>query len=238
MKKALSGKILNIKNVAKETYELSFKSDLEKIDAGQFLSILCPPKTLRRPFGVYDFENGILKVLFRLKGDGTNYLRNLKEGDIIKFNAPLGHGFEIKGKKALLIGAGIGVAPLVYLNKKLKEQNIETKLICGFKEKEEAIEGCDFIKIGGTIIDEVEKNIKEFTPDIIYCCAPQIVLKLVSEIAIKHNIEVQVAMEKVMACGIGVCRGCIIQVKTKEGIENRSICGDGPVFRGDEVIWE
>ena len=238
LKKIHKGQITKIENICRDTYLLSFKSDLKEIEPGQFLSILCPPKTLRRPFGVYDFQDGILSVLFRLRGDGTNYLKNLKVGDAINFNAPLGHGFKIKKEKSLLIGAGIGVAPLIYLNKCLKEMNIETKLISGFKEESEVIEGSDYVRIGGTIIDDVEKFILEFNPKVIYCCAPQIVLKLVSEIGIRHNVEIQVAMEKVMACGIGVCRGCVIQVKNNDNIENRTICGDGPVFLGSEVVWD
>lgn len=238
MKKILKGTIKDNRKISKDTFKLTIKSELENINPGQFLSILCPPKTLRRPFGVYDFENGLLSILFRLRGEGTNYLKNLKIGDEINFNAPLGNGFIEKNKKAILIGAGIGVAPLIYLNKKLKGRNIETKLICGFKSDDEIIEGCDYVKIGGTIVDEVEKFIDEFKPEIIYCCAPQIVLKLVSDIAKKHNTEIQVAMEKIMACGIGVCRGCVIKIKTENGIENRTICKDGPVFLGSEVIWE
>lgn len=238
MKKNLKGIIKDNKKIAKDTFKLTFESELSQIEPGQFLSILCPPKTLRRPFGVYDFNNGTVSILFRLRGEGTNYLKNLKIGDEISFNAPLGNGFKIKNKKALLIGAGIGVAPLIYLNKKLKEQGIETKLICGFKTEDEVIEDCDYIKIGGTIIDEIEGFIKDFKPEIIYTCAPQIVLKLASEISKKHNIEIQVALERVMACGIGVCRGCVIKIKTEEGIENRTVCHDGPVFLGSEVVWE
>ena len=64
-----------------------------------------------------------------------------------------------------------------------------------------------------------------------------IVLELVSKIAQKHNIEAQVAMEKIMACSIGVCRGCVIQIKKEGEIKNATICHDGPVFKGDEVVW-
>ena len=80
---------------------------------------------------------------------------------------------------------------VIYLNKNLKAKGIETKLICGFKTDDEIIEGCDYIKIGGTIVDEVEKFISEFRPEIIYCCAPQIVLKLVYQITKKYNIEIE-----------------------------------------------
>lgn len=63
-------------------------------------------------------------------------------------------------------------------------------------------------------------------------------LQLVCELAGKNNIKAEIAMEKVMACGIGVCRGCVIKLNKNDGVKNASVCADGPVFNGSEVIWE
>lgn len=238
MKKVLEGEITNIQKECKDVYRLEFKSALDRILPGQFLSILCPPKILRRPLGVVDFKDGILTVLFKIRGGGTKYLKNLKIGDKISFNAPLGQPFFMSGKKALLIGAGIGLAPLFYLNKELKSRGAQTRLMSGFNTDDEAIKGCDYVKIGGTILDDIPKIIEEFKPEVIYCCAPYIVLKNVAQIGEKYGILTYVALERVMACGIGVCRSCIIKVKKEDKIENRSICQDGPVFLGSEVVWE
>ncbi len=238
MKKLHKGIVTNIEKISKNTYKLEFQTGLEKVQSGQFVSILCPPTILRRPFGIANFEDGKITIMFRMRGKGTNFLSQLKTGDEIEFNAPTGRGFlENKGKKALLIGAGIGIAPLFFLNKNLKEKNIETKLICGFNTDDEVIKGCDYVKVGGSILDDLEKIIDEYKPDIAYSCAPHIVMKLASEICEAKNLPLQVAMEKTMACGIGVCRSCVIKIKTPNGIENRTICADGPVFWGSEVVW-
>ena len=191
-----------------------------------------------------DFVEGIITVIFKVKGDGTNYLKSLKIGDTIDFLAPLGNTFTLPeaGKKAfqraLLIGAGIGIAPMLYLKKTLQQKGVETFLISGFKDEKEAVKGSDKTVIGGSVLDNIQNLVDEFKPDIIYSCGPKIVLQLVCELAGKNNIKAEIAMEKVMACGIGVCRGCVIKLNKNDGVKNASVCADGPVFNGSEVIWE
>lgn len=240
MKKNHKGKILNIETVAKDTVKIQFTTELEDILPGQFVSILIPNKTLRRPFSVADFTKGVITVFFKVKGDGTNYLKSLKTGDIIDYLAPLGNTFSFaaSGEKALLIGAGIGIAPMLYLNKTLLQNGAETFLISGFRNEEEVIEGSDRTIIGGSVLDNIQEVIDEFKPEIIYSCGPKIVLQMVCDIAKRNGIKAEIAMEKVMACGIGVCRGCVIKLNSEEGVKNASVCADGPVFNGAEVIWE
>jgi len=278
MKKNLKGKVLNIECVAKDTVKLQFSTPLKEICPGQFVSILIPNKTLRRPFSVADFavretpfanrlsetcepaiiqeadfavrgsslagDGGAITVLFKLKGDGTNYLKSLKIGDTIDYLAPLGNCFTLPktNEKALLIGAGIGIAPMLYLKKVLAQNGVQNLLISGFKDEAEVVEGSDRTVIGGSVLDNIQNLIDEYKPDIIYSCGPKIVLQLVCALAERNGLKAEIAMEKVMACGIGVCRGCVIKVKDAlkgEGaVKNASVCADGPVFRGSEVIWE
>lgn len=177
--------------------------------------------------------------MIKLKGEGTKYLSSLKEGDEINFIAPLGNCFEFfKDKNALLVGAGIGIAPMLFLKKEMNKRNINNYLISGFKADEEVIEGSDETIVGGSVLDNIEKIIKEKNIDVIYSCGPIIVLKMLSQIAKKLNIPCYVAMEKVMACSIGVCRGCIIKLVRDNKIDNFSVCKDGPVFKGEEVLWD
>ncbi len=237
------GKIFNIKQIAKETFRLTVKSNLKTAHSGQFVSILCNNKTLRRPFSISDFEKiseneSLLTILFKTKGEGTGFLKNLKIDDEIDFLAPLGNGFDIKDKNSLLVGAGIGIAPMLFLKKELNQKNIKNFLLAGFKDENEVIAGYDDVKIKGSVVDDIEKIIKEKNIEIIYACGPYVVLKLISEIAKKLNIQCQVAMEKVMACGIGVCRGCVIKTIKNNKQTTSSICKDGPVFLSNEIIWE
>lgn len=248
MKKNHIGTIEEVKKINQSVYSIKFSSKtLKDITPGEYVSILCDGLTLRRPFSVADFSNGSLTVLMKMRGKGTQYIANLKSGDNIEFSAPLGNTFEIQNKKTLLIGAGIGVAPLFYLNKKLKETGAKTYLAAGFLSKSDildTIEKFDFVSTDdgsngnkGSICDYLEQLIKEFKPEKIVSCAPHPVLKIIAQTAEKHGLECEVAMEKVMACGIGICRGCVIQVKKNGKVQNATVCKDGPVFKGEEVVW-
>ncbi|MFA6989204.1 MAG: FAD-binding oxidoreductase [Candidatus Gastranaerophilaceae bacterium] len=245
MKKNHNGTIKNIKEINKNVYSLEFSTPtLDNILPGEYMSILCHELTLRRPFSVMNFEDGRITVLFKKKGKGTQYIANLKVGDNIEFSAPLGNTFKIENKKTLLVGAGIGVAPLFYMNKKLKETGAETFFAAGFLNKPDIIGEFDFVSTDdgsngykGSICDFVEKIIEDFNPEKIVSCAPHPVLKFIAQTAQKNGIESEVAMEKIMACGIGVCRGCVIQIKKDGKIQNATVCKDGPVFKGEEVVW-
>lgn len=241
------GQIKNIEQVNKSVYSVEFSSPtLTNIKPGEYVSILCEGLTLRRPFSIADFENNTITILIKRRGKGTEYLSNLKVGNNIEFSAPLGNTFKIEHKKTLLIGAGIGVAPLFYLNKELKTIGAETYFAAGFLNNNDIINESilDFVATDdgsngnkGSICDYLEQLLKEFKPEKIVSCAPHPVLKFIAQIAQKYNIECEVAMEKVMACGIGVCRGCVIQVKKDNEIQNKTVCKDGPVFNAAEVVW-
>lgn len=247
MKKNHLGTIKEIKEINKDVYSIEiFAPTLENILPGEYISILCEGLTLRRPFSVANFENNTITVLMKKRGKGTQYISNLKVNDSIDFLAPLGNSFKIENKKILLIGAGIGVAPLFYLDKKLKETGAQTYFAAGFLNKESIINifTPDFVSTDdgsngnkGSICDYLEKIIEDFQPEKIVSCAPHPVLKFVAELAQKNGIECEVCMEKVMACGIGVCRGCVIQIKKDDKIKNATVCKDGPVFNGAEVVW-
>ena len=245
MKKNHIGKITNIQKINEQVYSIEFSSPtLEKIVPGEYISILCDGLTLRRPFSVANFENNTVTVLFKMRGKGTQYMSNLKVGDKIEFSAPLGNTFKLENKKKLLIGAGIGVAPLLYLNKELKKLGAETYFAAGFLTKEDILGKFDFVTTDdgttdnkGSICDFLKLLIAGVNPEKIVCCAPHPVLKLIATEAAKKGIDCEVCMEKVMACGIGVCRGCVIQIEKDGKIQNATVCKDGPVFAGKEVVW-
>ncbi len=242
-----TGKIKEIKEINRDIYCVKiFVPKLKDIQPGQYISILCKGLTFRRPFSVADFENNTITILIKKRGKGTELITNLKSEDTLELSAPLGNKFSIENKKTLLVGAGIGVAPLIYLNKKLKNLGSKTFFAAGFQSKSDIIEivPYDFISTDdgtnkniGSICDYLEEIIKDFLPDKIVSCAPRPVLKIVAETAEKYDIQCDVCMEKVMACGIGVCRGCAIKIKQGDEIVNKTVCKDGPVFNGMEVIW-
>lgn len=245
MKKNHTGIIKNIREISNNVYSVDiFSKTLDNIEPGEYISIFCEKLTLRRPFSISDFENNTITILIKKRGKGTEYLSNLKVGDEVEFSAPLGNTFKIEKKKTLLVGAGIGVAPLFYLNKKLKKIGTETFFAAGFLNKSDIIGEFGFVSTDdgsngnkGSICDYIEQLIKSFMPEKIVACAPYPVLKFIAEMAKEHSIECEVAMEKVMACGIGICRGCVIKVKKDGKNKNATVCKDGPVFNAAEVIW-
>jgi dihydroorotate dehydrogenase electron transfer subunit len=244
-KKNHTGIIENIKQINSQVYSIEFSSPtLIDIQPGQYVSILCDGLTLRRPFSVADFSDGKVTVLFKQKGKGTEYISHLQIGDKIEFSAPLGNTFSIDNKKTLLIGAGIGVAPLFYLKKQLEQSGAKTFFAAGFLSKEDILGDFNFVSTDdgsfgekGSICEYLEKLIQDFAPERIVSCAPSAVLRIIAETARKHKIDSEIAMEKVMACGIGVCRGCVIEVRRDGRVQNATVCKDGPVFKGEEVVW-
>ena len=248
VKKIYKAKVSEIKQVAATSYFIEIQADtLIDVNAGQFISIYCDGLTLRRPFSVFSNNNGKIGILFKERGKGTKYIKSLKVGDSIDIIGPLGNSFNIKNKKALLVGAGIGVAPISYLKEKLDEKGIENYFVCGFQNKEEIPSSVKIDKIctddgsygeAGSVLNYLQWLIESYNPEVIYACGPYIVLKNIAQLGIKNGIETQVAMEKVMACGIGVCRGCVINLKKGGQIVNATVCKDGPVFDGSEVVWQ
>lgn len=240
MKKEFKGIINSIEKVSCDSYKITISSDLKDAKAGQFISVLCPNKTLRRPFSISDFDKDkkLLNIIFKLRGEGTNYLKNLKINDEINFIAPLGNGFEIINKNSLLVGAGIGIAPMLFLKKEMDKKNIKNYLITGFKAKNEIIRGSDENVIGGSVLDNIEQLIKEKNIELVYSCGPLIVLKKLSKICSDLNIDCYVALERIMACSIGVCRGCVVKTYKEKEMVYKSVCKDGPVFKGSELVWD
>lgn len=247
MKKIYKAKVNKIERVSVSSHFIEIECENPvKVNAGQFVSIYCDGLTLRRPFSVYSNNDGKIGILFKERGKGTKYIKSLKVGDLIDIAGPFGNTFNIQNKKSLIVGAGIGAAPMSYLKEKLDEQNIENYYIAGFLNKDEVPKGMKIDKVctddgsygeKGSVVNFLGVLINEYKPDVIYACGPQIVLKLIAELAEKYGIETQVAMEKVMACGIGVCRGCVIDIKKDGKVINATVCKDGPVFMGSEVVW-
>ena len=140
MKKIYKAKVNKIEQVSATSHYIEIECDAPvKVEAGQFISIYCDGLTLRRPFSIYSNNDGKIGVLFKERGKGTQYIKSLKVGDFIDIAGPFGNTFDIQNKKSLLIGAGIGAAPMAYLKEKLDEQGIENYYAAGFLNKDDSI---------------------------------------------------------------------------------------------------
>ena len=193
---------------------------------------------LGRPISVYDYEDGVLSLLYQPVGRGTKQLTNLVAGQEAEVQGPLGYGFPLDEGDAVLIGGGVGIAPLYYLSKALKKADPERKVTVhlGFREqaamKDVFAAVCDelVLNIGGYVTDDVD-----FDPNgkTYYACGPTPMMAAGAKKAEATGAKFYVSLEERMACGVGACLGCT--VKTVHG--NRRVCKDGPVFLSSEVLF-
>ena len=133
---------------------------------GQFAHVYVPSKTLRRPISVCDSENGVLRLVYQVKGEGTKIMSEMKKGESVDILAPLGNGFKIeKGKRYCLIGGGIGVPPMLYTAKQCENPLV----ITGFRNKDLIILQDDFKKAGAELVlttDDGSAGIHGFVTDL------------------------------------------------------------------------
>ncbi|MBN1596929.1 MAG: dihydroorotate dehydrogenase electron transfer subunit [Bacteroidales bacterium] len=259
MKKRIEDlKILENKRLNEEFFVLKLKSDqtFEKILPGQFAEVRVdgsPTTFLRRPISIYDvdYDENTLYLLFKIAGDGTLKISELKAGENLNLVYPLGNSFTVGNvKRVLLIGGGTGVAPMLILGKYLKNEfKITPEFLLGYRSKELIIEKDKFNSLGTVYIttedgSEGHKGLVTHHPvlqennediDQIYCCGPEPMMKAVSGIAKDNNIPCEVSMENLMGCGIGACLCCVVDTYD-EG--NVITCTQGPVFNSNRLKWQ
>lgn len=238
---------------------LEAKAIANEAKAGQFVSVYSndSSKLLPRPISLcgFDKEKGTIRLVYRVTGEGTGTeeFSKLKEGDTVRLIGPLGNGFTvISGKKAFLIGGGIGVPPMLQLAKEIvKEQTAPIQVVMGyrddntflldeFKEQAESFVSSDNGAVGtkGTVVDAIKENGLE--AEVIYACGPMPMLRALKDYAAANDMECFVSMEERMACGIGACLACVCNSKEKDehtNVNNKRICKEGPVFNARDVEW-
>jgi len=262
-------KILSRKEVAPNIFliKLSAPSVTQEALPGQFIHIKCSIDNyplLRRPLSIHriDREKGEIYILFQVVGEGTKLLGQREVGDDLDVLGPLGNGFNIypESKKIVIIGGGIGVAPLLALCEESIKKGKEVRVLIGALKKELVIGEENFRNLGakvdvatddgsykhkGLVTDLLEGSIREgWLADQIFACGPKSMLKKIVEVSLDAHIDCQLSLEERMACGIGACLGCVCKIKTKDKkeykvkYEYKRVCVDGPVFGGSEVVWD
>ena len=237
--------------IADQIYSMCLKT--EKIaanaKAGQFLSVYCNDgsRLLPRPISIceIDRKKGIVRLVYRVAGKGTEEFSKMHAGERLRIAGPMGNGFPIKERRALILGGGIGIPPMLELAKTLTD---EKKIVLGFRDKLFLTE--EFKKLGetfvatedgsagvrGNVLDAVSEY--RLSADVIYACGPTPMLRAVKEYAAIHNIECYLSLEERMACGIGACLACVCASKETDehsNVKNKRVCKEGPVFAAEEV---
>ena len=220
---------------------------------GQFINVYSRDKSrlLPRPISIceVDREKKALRIVYRVAGKGTEEFSHLRREHHVEILGPLGNGFPLErmeeGKKAFLIGGGIGIPPMVELSKELKG---EKQIILGYRDElflNEDLEKNGTVYIAtedgsagtrGNVLDAIRAN--GLTADVIYACGPTPMLRALKAYAEEAGIECWLSLEERMACGVGACLGCVCKSKEVDShshVHNKRVCKDGPVFLSTEV---
>ena len=264
---------------------LSDKTPLPPMQPGQFVEVRVdgsPTTFLRRPISInfVDRDANELWLLVACVGDGTRRLAQLQAGDTLNCVLPLGNGFSIHcddiaghtamnpcdriaGHRTLLVGGGVGVAPLLYLGKTLKEQGLEPTFLLGARSAKDLLMLSEFEKYGRVLVTTEDGSMGEqgFVTnhsvlqqehfDMIQVCGPTPMMKAVARYAKEKGIACEVSLENLMACGLGACLCCVEKVKADADASdtvaghssdavatNVCVCKEGPVFNINRLLWQ
>lgn len=259
--------VLNHRKLGDEYHLLTIVAPdiAEEARPGQFVG-LRPPKDrsyiLRRPFSIYRVNRrgpvaATVEVVFDIRGPGTESLARLRRHDLVDVVGPVGRGFTLPKKQysCLLVGGGIGATPLFFLGDELLGANKRVDVLWGASTSARLCNTIEAKRLGATatfltedgsegeqgiVTDHLSELIERCSTEVIYACGPHAMLAAVTKIGVRHRVPVQVAMEEMMGCGIGICMTCVTPTWNKEGTDVRNVrtCLEGPVFNGARIAWD
>ena len=226
------------------------------VKPGQFINILPSKdwnKIMRRPMSVASQKEGYISIIYKIFGEGTKLMSQWKENDKIDILGPLGNTWKnYDNAFPILIGGGVGIAPIMNLHNELKTKKIDNILIVGSREKKEHFmehnpqnniyltTDLDDYGIKGNVINALDKILDNINKPVkIFTCGPHGMMLAVKEYCSNNNLDCDFALETIMACGIGICQGCTIIRNYEKNDSYREkyalACIDGPVFNIGEL---
>ena len=253
-----NAKVVYTREIALNTFETMLYSPKisRKIKPGQFINILPSANwehMMRRPMSVASQNNDNISIIYKVVGSGTKLMKEWKINDIVDIIGPLGNFWEEYNiYNPILIGGGVGIAPIINLKTHLDSMQINHTLIMGAQTSDEHFLKHDPKKnvymstndgtlgISGNVID-VLKSIDQNEDNKIFACGPPGMMEAVKQFAVEKNIVCDLAIETIMACGIGICQGCTVELnndnKEKESYREKYAlaCIDGPIFKAKDI---
>lgn len=234
--------------------KLSSQTELPEMLPGQFAEIRVDGSQttfLRRPISInfVDKQRNEVWFLIQLVGDGTKRLAQIQKGETVNVILPLGNGFTMphdRSEKLLLVGGGVGTAPMLYLGQQLAEEGYTPTFLLGARSQNDLLQLDEFSKYGhiATTTEDGSHGEKGYVTqhsileeihfDKIYTCGPKPMMMAVAKYAKSNQIECEVSLENTMACGIGACLCCV--ENTTEG--HLCVCTEGPVFNINKLLWQ
>ena len=255
--KKVTAEILKQEFLVEDIYSmwLSCPEVAAEAHCGQFVSVYSKDSSrlLPRPISIceVDKDAGSIRLVYRTVGAGTKEFSTYNKGDSLQVVGPIGNGYDLECKKAVLMGGGIGIPPMLQLARELSQKGLSKEdivVILGYRDGTFLVDefgsfatvymSSDTGSVGtkGTVIDAANEH--GITGDMIYACGPKPMLRAVKEYAHDKNCKAQISLEERMACGIGACLACVCKTTEKDEhsqVNNKRICVDGPVFFADEV---
>ncbi len=251
----LHSRVLSLRPVAPNVFVLSLHCPelSTTVAAGQFVNILVHDgiePLLRRPFSVYRTEGDSIEILFQRLGKGTALLAKVQEGQLLDLLGPLGHGYHLNEpsfETAVLIGGGLGVAPLPVATAGLRSAGKNIVTLLGARTAGLVIDGhLQNVRVAtddgtrglhGTVVDLAAHvwDARNIPRSRIFACGPTPMLRALAAWAVSRNIPCEVSLEGQMACGIGICQGCPVEIVGQER-KYALMCKDGPVFNARDII--
>jgi dihydroorotate dehydrogenase electron transfer subunit len=257
MKKFMLDLIVKKNEKLNNQYSLLVLTSAEKLPEmlpGQFAEVRIDNSSstfLRRPISInfVDYDLNELWLLIQIVGEGTRKMCELKVGDIINLILPLGNSFsypEKKDAKILLVGGGVGIAPLLFWGSELKKKGYKCNFLLGGRSENNLLQLCEFERLGNVFTTTEDGShgehgfvtqhslLKGSNFDYIYTCGPTPMMKAVASYSAKTKATCEVSLENTMACGFGTCLCCVTD--TIEG--HLCVCTDGPVFNITKLKWQ
>ena len=234
--------------------KLTHDAPLPFMEPGQFVEVRVdnsPATYLRRPISIhfYDAQSNQVWLLVAAIGEGTRKLAQLSKGDKLNCLLALGKGFTLPqspAERCLLVGGGVGVAPLLYLGQKIKDMGGVPVFLLGARSAKDLLQMDAFSQVGEVYVTTEDGSygekgfvtnhslLNEERFDRICCCGPKPMMVAVARYATKADVVCEVSLENLMACGLGACLCCV--EKTVEG--NLCVCKEGPVFNIKKLLWQ
>ena len=249
------------REIAKNIFEakLSSKKISKSTKPGQFVNILPSIKfenVMRRPMSISHQDHNTISIIYKSIGEGTRIMKGWKEGEDVDIIGPLGNYWDVDcNKESILIGGGVGIAPILNLYNATKDHG-KVSLFIGAREKDEHFLKHDESKkvylstddgsygIKGNLFEALQRvfSIEELQNKVLYVCGPPMMMEVLRKFSIDNDIKCYLALETIMACGIGICQGCTLE--TNNNIQNQEhsyrskyelVCMDGPIYNAKEV---
>lgn len=237
-------------------FEYIFREEdlAREVVPGQFLLLSPPGHFLPRPMAVADYnvENGYVKVVFAVVGEGTKALLKIKTGSALEFSGPYGRGYTLlprdEVKKVILLGGGAGITPLLPL---AKHYGNRATAILGFHSSSGEVLCDDFRAYGCSVVivtedgtDGLKGTPESVLPehiggsDFAYTCGTDDMMRAVGSIAAEHSVPCEVTMSPKIACGVGACGLCACRALGEDGKPHNTLgCVEGPIYRYEKVVW-